>query len=151
MTPITHALVGLALSKFFPGTPAYFAVAFSLIPDVDHVVVAVQQVGRGSSLLDLNADMRDESGFLRARTTFHELFGVAFWGLMSLLLAAFQFRLGMLLAVCVAVHFFLDFASARSRPFRPLSDFTIDFTPATPFRIVEELLVALCSGLIFLA
>lgn len=138
MTFVAHTMIGLAISRFFPNTPQSAAIAFSLIPDADHVFMVLRYSFR-------------REGFLRSRTILHELIGAACWGIVGLGLMLIDSTLGELLIVCTSIHLFLDFISGASTPLYPYSNFQIDFRFKPILRAIEELVVIICSGAIFLS
>jgi len=105
MNIVTHVAVGVALSRFFPPEYLPVSVAFSVLPDVDH-------------LLSVKEWELRVNGFEEAQTAMHGLFGAAVYGAVGLLATIIHAQTGTLFLLCVAVHLFLDFISGAGVPFR---------------------------------
>jgi hypothetical protein len=139
MTIITHTIVGLGLSKFFPGKPMALPILFSLIPDVDH-------------LLKLKTWRFKEGGFREARTVLHELLGCTLFAIVGLALLMVLPWLGKLWLLCVSFHLFLDFISGYSVPFKHIKEYQpIDFGKNLRLRAAQEIAVSGIFLWIFLA
>lgn len=105
MTIITHTAVGLGLSSFFPPADRWFVIAFSILPDIDHLLTF--------------KSWRFRPGGLRAsRTVMHELLGAAAYAILGLLLSIGEPHIARLFLLSVSVHLFLDFISGFSQPYR---------------------------------
>jgi len=102
---VTHVAVGIALSQFFPSGYLPASVAFSVMPDLDHLPSAARWK------LQVN-------GFETSQTFMHGLFGATIYGTAGLLMTLLHRQTGSLFLLCVAVHLFLDFISGVSIPFR---------------------------------
>ena len=72
MNVFTHAAMGIALSRFFPPEYAPVAVAFSLLPDADH-------------LLNVRKWKPRVNGFETSQTAMHGVLGAALYGAIGLL------------------------------------------------------------------
>ena len=134
MTSFTHAAVGLGVASFFRGVPevepAYaYAVAFSLLPDLDH-------------LLFLRTMKMKVGGMRHARTFMHELLGTAVWLAVGFAVMAFRFEMGCLFIACLTAHLFCDFINGYSEPYKHIRAVPgIDMGKHLPTRIVQEVLV----------
>jgi hypothetical protein len=148
MNIITHTAMGLALSRFFPPEYAPAAVAFSLLPDVDH-------------LLRIRTWRAKVNGFEAAQTAMHGALGAAAYGLLGLAMLLVSQTLGSLFLLCVAAHLFLDFISGVSVPFQHVAaePVTVNFgnPPDRPLgrrfwlRFLQEAAVCAASLAIFVA
>ncbi|MEW5766938.1 MAG: metal-dependent hydrolase [bacterium] len=105
MTLITHTAVGLGLSSFFPPSDRWFVIAFSLLPDIDH-------------LLTLKSWRIRPGGLRASRTVMHELLGATTYTILGLLLYLWAPHIARLFLLSVSVHLFLDFISGFSQPYR---------------------------------
>jgi len=145
MNVITHVAMGVALSRFFP--PGYLpaTVAFSLLPDVDH-------------LLNVRRWKPRVNGFEASQTAMHGVLGAAVYGTIGLLAMVFDRQLATLFLLCVAMHLFLDFVSGVGVPFKHVEENPIRVNfgnpPGKPFgrrfwmRFLQEASVIAISLLI---
>ncbi len=105
MNIITHTAMGFALSQFFPPEYLPASIAFSLLPDVDH-------------LPNVRKWKLRVNGFETSQTAMHGLLGAAVYGTIGLLITIVDSQVGTLFLICVATHLFLDFISGVSVPFK---------------------------------
>jgi hypothetical protein len=108
MTIITHTVVGIALSRFFPSEYLPASIAFSLLPDLDHV----PHVRKWRLRIH---------GFETSQTAMHGVLGAAVYGTIGLLTTIIDHEIGTLFLICVATHLFLDFISGVSVPFKHIA------------------------------
>lgn len=139
MTLITHTIVGLGLSAIAPQHAPTMWVAFSILPDIDHIASIKQwrfKVG----------------GFRSSRTVLHELLGAVIWALIGLLLAFWNISIASVYLVSISVHLFLDFISGYSVPFRGIgNEQSVDFGESIYLRIAQEIAIDLISLLAFVS
>ena len=148
MNVITHAAMGIALSRFFPPEYAPVAVAFSLLPDVDHLPNVRQWRPR-------------VNGFETSQTAMHGVLGAALYGAIGLLAMVFSRQLAPLFLISVALHLFLDFISGVSVPFKHIEESPVKMNfgnlPDKPLggrfwiRLLQEASVIAVSLLIFMS
>ena len=136
MTTFTHAAVGLGVASFFPERNALWAVGFSLLPDLDH-------------LLYLRTMKLKVGGMRHARTILHELLGTLVYLLVGLGIALFDRVLGLLFVTCVSFHLFCDFINGYSTPFKKIRAApSVDMGQSLSLRVTQELLIgAICLWL----
>lgn len=147
MNVITHTAMGIALSRFFPSEYLPAAVAFSLLPDVDH-------------LLNVRKWKPRVSGFETSQTAMHGVLGAALYGAIGLLALMFNRQLASLFLVSVAMHLFLDFVSGVSVPFKHIEENPVKKNFGNPpdkplgrefwIRFLQEASVIAVSLLIFM-
>ena len=147
MNIITHAAMGIALSRFFPPEYAPVAVAFSLLPDVDHLLNVRQWKPR-------------VNGFETSQTAMHGVLGAALYGAIGLLAIVFDRQLASLFLMSVAMHLFLDFVSGVSVPFKHIEESPVRKNFGNPpdkplggrfwIRFLQEASVIAVSLLIFM-
>jgi hypothetical protein len=109
MNVITHTAMGIALSHFFPPEYLPAAVAFSLLPDGDH-------------LLNVRKWRPRVNGFESSQTAMHGVLGAALYSGVGLLAMIFNRQLASLFLISVAMHLFLDFVSGVSVPFKHIEE-----------------------------
>jgi len=146
MNVVTHTIMGMALSRFWPAEYMPAAVAFSLVPDVDH-------------LLNVHKWRLRVHGFESAQTAMHGVIGAAVYGTIGLLMMLLSKELASLFLLSVAIHLLLDFISGVSVPFKYIEENPVKKNfgslPDDPYggrfwiRIVQEASVILVSLWIF--
>jgi hypothetical protein len=146
MNIVTHASMGIALSRFFPPEYTLVAVGFSMLPDVDH-------------LLNMRKWRFRINGFETAQTAMHGVLGVTSYSAIGLLMMVFNRQLASLFLISVAMHLFLDFVGGVSVPFKYIEENPVrkNFgnSPDKPFggrfwiRFLQEICVIVMSYLIF--
>jgi membrane-bound metal-dependent hydrolase YbcI (DUF457 family) len=146
MNVITHTAMGIALSRFFPPEYLPAAVAFSLLPDVDHV-------------LNVRKWRPRVNGFESSRTAMHGVLGAALYSSIGLLAMVLGKQLASLFLISVAMHLFLDFVSGVSVPFKHIEENPIQKNFGNPpdkplgrrfwIRFLQEASVIAVSLLIF--
>jgi membrane-bound metal-dependent hydrolase YbcI (DUF457 family) len=147
MNVITHAAMGIALSRFFPPEYLPAAVVFSLLPDVDH-------------LLSVRKWKPHVNGFETSQTAMHGVLGAALYSTIGLLALMFNRQLASLFLISVAVHLFLDFISGASVPFKHIEENPVKKNFGNPpdeplggrfwIRFLQEASVIAVSLLIFM-
>lgn len=138
-SPLTHAAAGAAIAHFLGGNHYAAAIAYALLPDIDHIFIWTKNTltSRSPSL-----GLWDEDGLLGARTVLHEFPGLIVFSLLGLFVAlTFSADHGKLIILGTVVHLFLDFATGASKPLRPFSNKMIDFRLPWKFRILEEMAI----------
>lgn len=127
MTLITHTAVGLGLSSFFPSIDRWFVIAFSILPDIDH-------------LLALKSWQIRLGGLRASRTVMHELLGATIYAVIGLLLWPWVLHIAGLFLLSVSIHLFLDFISGFSQPYRIIREkgSQMDFGENLWIRIGQE-------------
>ncbi|GIX06355.1 MAG: hypothetical protein KatS3mg115_0758 [Candidatus Poribacteria bacterium] len=129
MTSITHAAMGLGIGALFPKAPIGWAVAFSLLPDLDH-------------LLFVRSLRLRVGGMRHARTFLHELLGGVLYLGLGGALELWRPPLGALLITCVSAHLLCDFLNGYSRPFVGIrSAPSVDLGVRLWVRVVQEVVV----------
>jgi len=129
MTTFTHAAVGLGVATFFPDKNVLWAVGFSILPDLDH-------------LLFLRTMKLEVGGMRHARTFLHELLGTVIYTLIGLGIALFDWQLGLMFVTCVGFHLFCDFVNGYSTPYKYIRDApSVDMGKSLRLRIGQELLI----------
>jgi hypothetical protein len=137
MTTFTHAAVGLGVSTFFPDENPLWAVGFSMLPDLDH-------------LLFLRTLKLRVGGMRHARTFLHELMGTIVYTLVGLAIALFDRSLGLMFVTCAAFHLFCDFVNGHTSPFKYIRAApSVDMGKHLPIRVAQELLVGRASLWLF--
>jgi len=128
MNIVTHAAVGLAISGAFPEEYRLAAVAFSVLPDVDHLL-------RWRT-------MRPKLGGLNdARTVAHELLGSVGWVALAGLLALYDPTLAVVAISAVTAHLFCDFVNGWTMPFRAIRDLPAVQMGSLPIKLLQESLL----------
>ncbi len=137
MTTFTHAAVGLGVASFFPDRHALWAVGFSMLPDLDH-------------LLFIRTLKLKVGGMRHARTVLHELLGTIAYTLLGLGLACFDRELGFMLITCAGFHLFCDFINGYSTPFKYIRQApSVDMGKKLGLRVFQELLIGGASLWLF--
>ena len=147
MNVITHTAMGIALSRFFPPEYLPAAVAFSLLPDADH-------------LLNVRKWRPRVNGFESSQTAMHGVLGVVLYSIIGLLAMALDKQLASLFLISVAMHLFLDFVSGVSVPFKHIEENPVQKNFGNPpdkplggrfwMRFLQETSVIVVSLLIFM-
>jgi len=116
MNIIFHALLGLLLAKLL-GTSSIpdvlIGVLFSVLPDFDHISHLVEA-------------FRTRRFGVESRSLFHELVGVVFVFIGSLIVWRVNPDLFLLTISCGLSHFIVDFLTRPCRPLYPLSKKEVD-------------------------
>ncbi|MDA1190464.1 MAG: metal-dependent hydrolase [Candidatus Poribacteria bacterium] len=129
MTSFTHAAVGLGIAAFFPDKNPLWAVGFSLLPDLDH-------------LLFIRTMRLKVGGMKHARTFLHELLGTVVYMLIGLGIALFDWELGVMFVTCLGFHLFCDFINGYSTPYKRIRDLpSIDMGTYLPTRVFQEVMI----------
>ena len=129
MTTFTHAAVGLGVASFFPDENKLWAVGFSLLPDLDH-------------LLFLRTMKLKVGGMRHARTILHELLGTLIYTAIGLGIALFDRPLGLMFVTCSGFHLFCDFINGYSTPYKHIRAApSVDMGKFLPTRIAQEMLI----------
>jgi membrane-bound metal-dependent hydrolase YbcI (DUF457 family) len=147
MNVITHTAMGIALSRFFPPEYLPAAVAFSLLPDADHLLNVRQWKPR-------------VNGFETSQSAMHGVLGAALYSAIGLLALMFNRQLASLFLLSVAMHLFLDFVSGVSVPFKHIEESPVKKNFGNPpdeplgrrfwIRFLQEASVIAVSLLIFM-
>lgn len=127
MTTFTHAAVGLGVASFFPESNPWFAVGFSLLPDLDH-------------LLFLRSMRLEVGGMQHARTFMHELLGTVVYMLIGLPMFVIDRELGALFVTCLLTHLFCDFINGYSTPYKSIRELpSVDMGKHLGTRVAQEI------------
>lgn len=137
MTVFTHAAVGLGLGSIQP-EHRWAMLAFSLLPDLDHLLrIGTWRLKLGS--------------LFESRSVMHELLGALVWACVGTAVSVFDHQMGSAFLLCVSFHLFLDFISGRSRPYRRLREgVIIDLGQRLGIRVGQEVAVILLFLWIYL-
>ena len=127
LTTFTHAAVGLGVASFFPESNPWFAVGFSLLPDLDH-------------LLFLRSMRLEVGGMQHARTFMHELLGTVVYMLIGLPMFVIDRELGALFVTCLLTHLFCDFINGYSTPYKSIRELpSVDMGKHLGTRVAQEI------------
>lgn len=147
MNTVFHFLFSYVFVDFITGGNAWNYIlvifVFSVAIDLTHIPYLLKKRGR-------IVNERFGSG---SRTRFHEMYGLV---LFSFLLCIIFFFTGPVLAgiaaLCLLLHFSIDFISGKSMPFYPYSDREV-FLGMMPYgyrnKIVFEIAATLIFGVLF--
>lgn len=129
MSIISHVSTGVGLSAL-TGQPYYLGIAFSLLPDLDHLAF-------------IHTWQFKEGGFFHARSFMHELLGLSLVFAVGIVLSYWYADIAAFLLLCVSMHFFLDFINGKSIPYRVLRKDAeiIDFGKVFKHRVFQEIFV----------
>ena len=116
---------------------------FSLLPDLDHIPYIARNYGKILSTGKFGVELR---------TPFHELFGLCTVALALLVGSFFIDRLIVAIAaMCIILHYTLDFIIGVSRPLSPFSsdEVFLSYFRIRKVRIATEIVITVIAGWLF--
>lgn len=122
MTIVTHIVttativsVSVPKNSIDPQTIIALSILINCLIDLDHIYAVLKQpqffLQEGTKQI-----------WHKARTSFHELFGVMLWSSIALLVSLFNVTLGLCIGLIAITHLAEDFIIGRSYPFAPFKN-----------------------------
>jgi hypothetical protein len=140
------SLVAITFAHIRPTETSYILVAVvsASILDLDHLVYAIRD-------RDMYRAMGYRGNLHRARSIFHELFGLLTAGVLAGLLFLVDPRLARVVFVAFTVHLTQDWLLGQSSPFAPVDDTPIRFfSPTFREKVMIDLVILAVSGVLWI-
>ena len=138
------SLIALTAAHVQPHETGYIlaAVVSASILDLDHVVLVIRDRA-------IYRQLGYRGQLHRARSAFHELFGLLLAGVLSALVFLVDPKLGLVVFIAFAVHVVQDWVLGKSYPLAPVEDTEVQFFSLTFGQkvLVDVVLLILFGGL----